>query len=616
MPLAIEMAAAQIAYLGVSGVAARLTDRFALLSSGDRAAARHQQTLRATLDWSYNLLSAEEQQVLEDLSVFAGGCTEAAARSVAGADEGVLLQLVRKSLVMSIPSRGDAQPRYRLLQSIQAYALAKLQARGASQATYRRHLAHYLALVQEPVEFAGPRVDAWILRITPEFDNIRAAFAHALIQPDGGGAAMRIANGMTIYSFNCGYGLEIAAWAEQAWMHDVRPSEYECAIGALAMAYRCILMLSQREEAMKFCELALPVLQDAGDLVNTMFCLEMLANNVGDQRAQNYAERLLPLAIQHQSHDMESRAYRALGFAAQMRGETSVAAMCFEKAIKRAPWDATVCYALLYKVDPAHAVRLCEQAFDRVGHDSQPRYVAAMLEAFGYMLADMGEWASAHRMFERYVRSMQLDRAGSGMDLAVMNQSVPVDLTLISGLELLTFDTGIAIMTMGILEQIAGRFDSALVRYNQAQMLSRHTGFQWACDFCELLKIGVSKNSHAVGALSQTQDCLFTVSQAGTDLYTVPALMQVAIELGLRGDLEHACLLGGAADAAAKTTTNVCSCFLVAPILWSKHAQQPKIAKMRQQALTLLGTEAYGEICARGAQMDLPQAVAIALKAR
>ncbi len=128
IPLAIELAAPRVKLLPVKAIAERLDDRFLILTSGDRTALPRQQTMRAAIDWSYNLLAAPERRVFERLSVFAGGCTFAVAAAICRSEEtadtdavfDVLASLVDKSLV--VVDLEGFEPRYRLLESFRQYA--------------------------------------------------------------------------------------------------------------------------------------------------------------------------------------------------------------------------------------------------------------------------------------------------------------------------------------------------------------------------------------------------------------------------------------------------------------------------------------------------------------
>jgi non-specific serine/threonine protein kinase len=156
IPLALELAAARIEALTAEQLAARLDQRFRLLTGGSRAALPRQQTLQATLDWSYDLLSKSERRLFERLAVFAGGWTLEAAEavgvgvSVAGEDVlDLLARLIRKSLVVASEA-SDGAEHYALLETVRDYARQKLMARGAAEATSarERHAAYYSELAE------------------------------------------------------------------------------------------------------------------------------------------------------------------------------------------------------------------------------------------------------------------------------------------------------------------------------------------------------------------------------------------------------------------------------------------------------------------------------------
>ncbi|WP_427887220.1 AfsR/SARP family transcriptional regulator [Kribbella sp. GL6] len=162
IPLALELAATRVRALGVQGLAERLDDRFRLLSGG-KAGPERQRTLRATIDWSWDLLDAEERQMLRSLAVHAGTFSLEAAAQVSDLPEHVLLALVDKSLVVATDGR------YRLLESIAAYSLEKLD----NETTLRqRHATYYLQLAQQ-AELHGERQREWLRRLDQEVQNFR-----------------------------------------------------------------------------------------------------------------------------------------------------------------------------------------------------------------------------------------------------------------------------------------------------------------------------------------------------------------------------------------------------------------------------------------------------------
>jgi predicted ATPase/DNA-binding winged helix-turn-helix (wHTH) protein len=193
IPLAIEFAAARAATLGVQHVAARLNDRFALLAGARRTALPRHQTLRATLDWSYELLSESEQRLLRHLAVFPGGFTVKAVAAMAGAAESDTLEerissLVWKSLLTLVQSTDE--PRWRLLETTRAYALEKLAEHGEAERAARRH-AEFFRDLFAPAEDTPLVTLADLPRYVREIDNVRAALDWAFSR--GGDKAVGIA---------------------------------------------------------------------------------------------------------------------------------------------------------------------------------------------------------------------------------------------------------------------------------------------------------------------------------------------------------------------------------------------------------------------------------------
>jgi predicted ATPase/DNA-binding SARP family transcriptional activator/DNA-binding CsgD family transcriptional regulator len=193
MPLAIELAAARMDVLTVEQIAQRLDRALGLLSGGRMADRRHR-TLRATLDWSIELLSEPERKLFCRLSVFAGGWTLEAAE-VVGAGEGIeegdvvelFLRLVDKSLVVSEAEEGGF--RYGMLEPVRQYAIEKLEEGGENDAARRRHAEFFLSLAERAYpELRGPGQVEWLHRLMLENDNLRAAIAWFLSKGDASGA--------------------------------------------------------------------------------------------------------------------------------------------------------------------------------------------------------------------------------------------------------------------------------------------------------------------------------------------------------------------------------------------------------------------------------------------
>jgi non-specific serine/threonine protein kinase len=233
IPLALELAAARLRGLTLEQLVARLDDRFRLLAGGGRTALRRQQTLRATVDWSYALLSEPERALLRRLSVFAGGWTLEAAEAV-GADLpdvlGLLLQLVDKSLVLV--DGGDAgaggaaaggRARYRLLETLRQYAGERLLDAGETAAARDRHRDHFLAWAEHAATHVSAREQlVWLARLEAEHDNLRAALDWC--RGDGSDRELRLAAALAHFWLLRGYSDEARRLHDVLARGDPRPS--------------------------------------------------------------------------------------------------------------------------------------------------------------------------------------------------------------------------------------------------------------------------------------------------------------------------------------------------------------------------------------------------------
>lgn len=204
IPLALELAATRVHVLGVRELAARLSDRFRVLTSGQRGAPARQQTLRAVIDWSWELLSAPERIVLRRLAVHSDGCDLDAAEAVCAGDGvagdevlDLVIRLVDRSLVVVVD--GPTGPRYRLMESVAAYATERLYEMEDLTAVRDRHLRHHLALAEcaEP-QLRGAGQRPWLARLDAEAGNLRAALDEAVRRAGAGDAdeAVRLATAL------------------------------------------------------------------------------------------------------------------------------------------------------------------------------------------------------------------------------------------------------------------------------------------------------------------------------------------------------------------------------------------------------------------------------------
>ncbi|MFC9324657.1 BTAD domain-containing putative transcriptional regulator [Kitasatospora sp. NPDC057015] len=237
IPLAIELAAARMRSLTLRQISARLGNRFRLLSGGDRAALPRHQTLRAVVDWSWELLDDAERGVLRRLSVFAGGATPENAEQVCapggtgapapGGGPGpvvdgvdvvdVIASLIDKSLVMASGDGrgedGDGEVRYHLLETVRAYATERLEESGEAASTRSAHAACFLALA-ERAEPELRRQDQlhWAMRLSAERDNYHAALGH-VIETGDAATALRLLGALVWFWIICDYATEAGSWA-------------------------------------------------------------------------------------------------------------------------------------------------------------------------------------------------------------------------------------------------------------------------------------------------------------------------------------------------------------------------------------------------------------------
>ena len=202
IPLALELAAARVKSLSVEQIATRLDDRFRLLTGGSRTAVPRQQTLRAAIDWSHDLLAEEERVVFRRLSIFAGGWTLEAAQAVCGCDPifaddvlDLLAHLVDRSLIVF--DQLDSETRYRMLETIRQYSRDKLFEAGEDEPIRNRHLDFFLQLAEEAMpELEGAEQVMWLNCLETEHENLRAALDWSQKSERGLEAALRLTDAL------------------------------------------------------------------------------------------------------------------------------------------------------------------------------------------------------------------------------------------------------------------------------------------------------------------------------------------------------------------------------------------------------------------------------------
>jgi predicted ATPase/class 3 adenylate cyclase len=234
LPLALELAAARVKALSTGQILERLEQRLPLLTGGARDLPERQRTLRATIAWSHELLSPEEQRLFARLAVFRGGCTLEAAEEVAEADLDTLQSLVDKSLVR------HTEDRYWMLETIREYAAERLDDSGEGEELRRRHAEHYVALAEEAEPHLFGSARAWLDRLEREHDNLRAALDWCDASGEGQ-LALRLAGAVYVYWEMRGHLAEGRRRLETVIRGDERPTAAlaKALNGAAALALGC-----------------------------------------------------------------------------------------------------------------------------------------------------------------------------------------------------------------------------------------------------------------------------------------------------------------------------------------------------------------------------------------
>ncbi len=426
IPLAIELAAARTGVLSVEQIATRLDNRFRLLVGGGRTAPARQQTLRATIDWSYGLLPRAERRLLTRLSVFAGGWTlEAAERVGAGPDTRAeevfeaLARLVDKSLVQAEPGP-TGHLRYRLLESVRAYAAERLREEGDALAAQQRHGAYYTALAEEAEAHVlwGPHGLDWLVRLDRELGNLRAALGWSLSAEGDAGAGLRLAGHLGHYWYTRGDRGEGHTWLTRALAGAPLPTEASDAEQTRAWAWAVVWAgglahgRSDYEQATRLVHQAMRAFERLDDRRGLGWCLHFLGHISRARSELPQAAELLEgsIAAFRDVGDEVSviLPLAALGFTVCLLGDATRATALCEDAVRLArETDASgrLTLALIYRGQVAsilNAPTRAEAAFQeglQLAREWDSAWgMAECLEGLAVVAAGGGQSARAARL--------------------------------------------------------------------------------------------------------------------------------------------------------------------------------------------------------------------------
>ena len=433
IPLALELAAARVRAMSVADINGRLNDRFRLLTGGSRTLLPRQQTLRALVDWSYDLLDLRERTVLNRLSAFVGGFDLAAAEQVCGADPlkppdvlDIVTALVDKSLIVA--DECEHGTRYRLLETLRDYAREKLEQSDDFALTIARHCLHYFAFAKAvQAGMVGPEQPLWIERMEMDLDNVRSGIATALAGGVEPFVAVKYAVAMMTFWSMRGYATEGRNIVHAALkLPAVQASElaqgHALYVGAALAGSQ-----SDDREAERMLEICLALRQSLGnpfDTAATLSTLSVARLRLGDTaRAREGEVGALAIFRQLGCRIEESVVLLHLGEICAHTGEADEARRFLEQSLSIAREleyqetvaDAERALALLTldEGDLAGArdrldrvLGVCQAAGDRRG-------VATTLWLLGEVDLATGDAASAQQRLGEALRCFQLFQMGT-----------------------------------------------------------------------------------------------------------------------------------------------------------------------------------------------------------
>lgn len=440
IPLAIELAAARSRALSIEALAERLEDRFRLLNRGDRTAVPRQQTLRALLDWSYDLLSEPERRLLERLSVFMGGWT---LESAEGVTSGELIEkldvldlissLVDKSL-LSMKADGS---RYEMLSTVRQYAFEKLTDAGQEPVYRQKHAEHFAALAQEaePQLTQGDQV-RWLTRLEADHENLRAALGWFL-QSEDNEAALTLAGTLGRFWYVHSHYTEGREWLRRALADaPAKPSP------GLAKAYQWAGTLARLQadfdHAEEYANRCVSACHETGDALveaNALLDLGYVSYGRSDfAQARKDFERSLAafneLGDQHGSADSQ----KALGIVATLHEDYKEAQTLLQNALRlyqveddkwgMASTMLNIGVVARHRHDKGEARRAYEQSLALSRELQDKRGMAIALLDLGYEIFNEGDDTGARSRYEESRTLLREIGENQTLSVALLNSAL------------------------------------------------------------------------------------------------------------------------------------------------------------------------------------------------
>jgi predicted ATPase/class 3 adenylate cyclase len=601
IPLAIELAAARVKALPVEQIASRLDDRFRLLTGGNRTALPRHQTLRALIDWSYDLLSEAERKTLTRLSVFAGGWKLEAAEELCGSGAvedcdvlELLTALVDKSLVLY--EDGEDEARYRLLETLRQYGSERLAASGESETLLRRHFEHYLRLAEQAApELRGTNQSHWLELLESEHDNLRAALDWALERaPEG---ALQLSGAVWGFWLRRGYFQEGGHFMDAALSGSgtALPASGS-RLKAEARALHGAGTLAGRQwdyvRARCLLERSVTLYRQLGDLQGAAGCLNNLGVFARDQGDYSAARSF---------HEQSLTIYQELG-------KTSLTALtlCNLGSLTLCQGDFAAGRTFLEQ-----SLALSQELGDRSG-------AAYSLMNLGWLRRSQGDYSAARSFAEQSLNLFQElgERSGVAHSLGGLAQAAGEQgdyaIARSLGQQCLAIcreinergGIGHALGVLGLLARRQGEWAEARTFLEESIRISRQLGDQWtlAASLCSLAPLTAREEDPGT-ALALGRESLATRRDLGSKSGIAASLEQLAGLAAAEGHEVRAARLFGAAQIVREQIGAV-----------MPPADQPEHVRQVGAARTALGEKAFDAAWQEGRVMALEQAIELALE--
>jgi non-specific serine/threonine protein kinase len=388
IPLAIELAAARVQVLKVEQIAARLDDRFQLLTGGSRTALPRHQTLRATIDWSYELLSDSERMMLQRLSVFTGGWSADSAETVCTGGEiqkenvlDLLSLLAGKSLVLAERNPGE-QVRYRMLETIREYSKEKLIDSGEEVAIRNRHLEYFVMFAEqaEPQLFKPDQV-SWLNKLEAEHENLRAAAAWSL-ESKKSTSALRLVGALSWFWSTRGHYREARELSSQILSSPITMERTSARAKALSIAGLVQWVLGSKADVRPLLEEALEIATEIGDHSNIAWSRVFLGTAISTHGDYREGLSLIEQGLE-ESRALGSAGQYGVGFALAFLGDGA-----------------------FYQGDYERAQELYENSVDVLREVQDNNFLAYALRGLAHTTRYLGDLAKAT---EGYQESLSLN---------------------------------------------------------------------------------------------------------------------------------------------------------------------------------------------------------------